>query len=412
MTVTHKIRPQQRQLMAQYVGSLSFATHPPQIYTPEIEPLREMVMTLPWCGDLSQWDVYVILINTTFAFLEDFSDVERLKPAALEADHAKLLTDRLCGAFEELPLTYVLHISMPNLSRYGGFAHEITADISIDSITEVSHASKSVNKLAVALLAREKEQIVSSVLKIKCRGFASSNIDSPAVAQAFAIAKQCVFLFQESGAMIAEYKTDATSQCWIVQEGSTEKVAIEMPLPLSRLFGRLDFNVSNMVFWDTASGRSLLGSARPPRNDEEAIVCMDELFRLTSKFFSSTDHTDSDRIVSAIEWYEDSVLNQDQTIAFISACIGLESILGDRDFMTDMTPRLADRFAFLLGKDRDDRKTLSSQFKKIFNTRGELVHARKTRLTSRRQEELNQARRMLKDCIWKELQPIFKATVT
>ena len=93
---------------------------------------------------------------------------------------------------------------------------------------------------------------------------------------------------------------------------------------------------------------------------------------------------------------------EDQTIAYLAACIGLESIFGEKD-MSEMSKRLEDRYAFLLGNDREDRKKLAQEYREVLRIRGQLVHARVKKLPPRDYKALETAREMLRKTIAHEL---------
>jgi hypothetical protein len=68
-----------------------------------------------------------------------------------------------------------------------------------------------------------------------------------------------------------------------------------------------------------------------------------------------------------------------------------------------MTVRLAERYSYLLGHSVADRIQLREDFRKIFLKRGELVHARKTRLSLRDDWVVAKAQEMLQRLIRQEL---------
>ena len=67
------------------------------------------------------------------------------------------------------------------------------------------------------------------------------------------------------------------------------------------------------------------------------------------------------------------------------------------------TARLAERYSYLMGDSVPDRIRLREDFRKIFLKRGELVHARKTRLSLRDNWIVPKAQEMLQRLIRKEL---------
>ena len=107
-------------------------------------------------------------------------------------------------------------------------------------------------------------------------------------------------------------------------------------------------------------------------------------------------------IQAAIEWYQDSLFINDQTIAYLSACIGLEAIFGESD-MNEMSRRVEDRYAFLLGKNSEDRKKLAEEYREILKIRGKIVHAREKKLNNYQSSSLYKVQEMLRKSIMHEL---------
>ncbi|ANN66100.1 hypothetical protein BAU06_07190 [Bordetella bronchialis] len=114
-----------------------------------------------------------------------------------------------------------------------------------------------------------------------------------------------------------------------------------------------------------------------------------------------------------MEWYFDSITVDNQTLAYLAACIGLEALLGygaeTPDRMEAMSVRLGDRYGFLMGQDRTDREKLAAEYRDVLAVRGHLVHARKPRLTQNELDNLRKAQEMLGNVIWKEVSTLLKS---
>lgn len=83
---------------------------------------------------------------------------------------------------------------------------------------------------------------------------------------------------------------------------------------------------------------------------------------VVDKVFTALKKPQNARIATAVEWYIDSLLVTNQTVALLEVCIGLEAILGDEEDMTEMTRRLCDRLAYTLGKSPEERKSLHAKY--------------------------------------------------
>lgn len=107
---------------------------------------------------------------------------------------------------------------------------------------------------------------------------------------------------------------------------------------------------------------------------------------------------------SAIDWLMESHIAHNDTMSFLCACIGLEAILGDsNEQMSELSKRLADRYAFLLGRGPEARRKHRSDYEELLNLRGKLVHAKRVRLEQADGAFLVKARHMLLTLIRHEL---------
>ncbi|RAN44242.1 hypothetical protein RB25_20520 [Herbaspirillum rubrisubalbicans] len=92
------------------------------------------------------------------------------------------------------------------------------------------------------------------------------------------------------------------------------------------------------------------------------------------------------------------------TLAFVAGCIGLEALLSDpKENISQMTARLADRFAFQIGKNRAERQALIEKFTRVFDVRGKLVHAKQRALDSSAKEALDLLHDLLDKLLLHEL---------
>ena len=98
----------------------------------------------------------------------------------------------------------------------------------------------------------------------------------------------------------------------------------------------------------------------------------------------------------------DSHANDNDTLAFIQACIGIEAVIGD-DTKDNITATLADRCAYLLGDSISARKKIREKFEKLYDIRSKVVHGRKACLDDEQRHFLDYAQIMLKRVIGKEI---------
>lgn len=112
---------------------------------------------------------------------------------------------------------------------------------------------------------------------------------------------------------------------------------------------------------------------------------------------------DSVPIRSAIEWAYEASTTDNDTIAFIQVCIGLEAILGDDTSTESISATLADRCAYLLGNDIQGRKTIRENFRELYKRRSKIAHGRTIRLKPDESGYLNWGKNVLNYLILKEM---------
>ncbi|KLN57636.1 HEPN domain-containing protein [Variovorax paradoxus] len=84
----------------------------------------------------------------------------------------------------------------------------------------------------------------------------------------------------------------------------------------------------------------------------------------------------SDQLVLAGRWLCDSHANHDKGMSFMQAAIVIEVLLGTPDGKEEvgLTTLLANRCAYLVAKNTDERDQLLKSFPKIYETRSKIVH--------------------------------------
>lgn len=108
-------------------------------------------------------------------------------------------------------------------------------------------------------------------------------------------------------------------------------------------------------------------------------------------------------IRSAIEWAYEASTTDNDTIAFIQVCIGLEAILGDDIGNETISAILADRCAYLLGDDMQGRRTIRENFREVYKRRSKLAHGRAIRLQADEWGYFKWAKNVLNYLIMKEM---------
>ena len=109
------------------------------------------------------------------------------------------------------------------------------------------------------------------------------------------------------------------------------------------------------------------------------------------------------RVKSAIDWLIQSEINEDETMSFIQICMGLESIFGDNDSDGGLTNSLADRCAYLIGRNITERKEIKDEFKRMYKVRSKIIHGVKSHLTQNEEDIKYRAFHYLKKSISREI---------
>jgi hypothetical protein len=152
--------------------------------------------------------------------------------------------------------------------------------------------------------------------------------------------------------------------------------------------------------------------SKPPRlakSPKEVLDSLEEKVGPIRQFFARAQTEEGKSIGAAMEWYLDAEAGENETLAYLSCCIGLEAILGDHSASGGDNvsgDRLADRYAFLLGKKHETRRELRREYKQVLDARGDLVHGRAARIPEKHKHKLRSVRQMLWQVLWHEFRSL------
>ncbi len=119
-----------------------------------------------------------------------------------------------------------------------------------------------------------------------------------------------------------------------------------------------------------------------------------------------SNHEDCARIKAAIEWSFDSLTAENETMAFLKVCIGLEALLGENEAGPSLTEALSDRCAYLIATSIKSRKNIKERFKELYKIRSKIVHGAINHLDRENLIQLEFAKHFLRSAIRKEMQYI------
>jgi hypothetical protein len=401
-----KLSEKHTNIIHKFVSSFSFDKWFPSASNEEFEALTLLFDSLHGKFiNKSNARHILILELASFRFENRKSQGAITENANLERD----LLSRLVACIESFPRSYFFSLELPRFPDLGDFDIEISDNIKIKSDSKTIGVAKSETQALVnALEIHQGTCKRSAYLQFRMTGYGNGSAESPVLAECISLAKQCAFILTMHKTFIRsfdEFKAKASLET--VTPNCTEEATI--PDSLSRCFGSLLVNEEKLSIPDNSRIGTILNPAmRIAATNSEKIQALPDVLGCLSKYFSYVDHADFQSISAAIEWYQDSTFSDNQTLAFLSACIGLEALLGDESHMDNMTNRLADRYSFLMGSGRERREKLRKDYKDVLSERGKLVHARKARLSSQTSELLEVAQRMLLNVIWHELHQMYK----
>jgi len=245
-------------------------------------------------------------------------------------------------------------------------------------------------------------------LTVDTEGVLSLGPDSMGNSLAITAAKQCLYFFES---LCHPHPLPAASNSVAYVMGDGDCVLLRLPEFLLRYMQTLVPDWQKLRYYEPG-GTLLGGRMRPPENEGERLEALPVSLHAAKGFFEQCNNPDYPAIAAAMEWYVDSKTAENQTFSYLAACIGVEAILGEdgAERMETMTARLSDRYGFLLGVGRQDRKRLAEEYYSVLKLRGTLVHARRKRLTQQEQGLLHKAQALLRALIDKEVRTLTGTT--
>ncbi len=375
------------------------------------EALEKSVATIHGCY-LSQRDANTALIYELVDCFDSFnfdSDGSRISPPP-EADMRKQVFERLRHLIESLPWSFEVKFPLPGFNQFGQYELKISDAITLRyGLVEWEGGEAGFNRLFLTAMGKGQH----SQLCIKVRGYADADPGGNAVSQAISLAKQFLYFLGSFSSSSSPYGNVQLEETYAVHAAG--RVTIRLPDTLTRYLCGLAPKDEVLQIWTNANGEAQL-FPRAANSPEERVPTLDSKLEIARRFFSQNGHPDYQAVGAAIEWYIDSITADNQTFAYIAACIGLEALLGlgiedPTEKMEAMSSRLSDRYGFLLGVGRADRERLSQQFREMLKLRGKLVHARSNRLNAAETSKLQGVQEMLARVIGREIVTIVRPSV-
>lgn len=405
-----KLKGKHLQAVHDYVGAIVWYTDFPVVVGPKREELLKLVTSLH-PSVLTDEDVQSFLTSEAIRLLREVGSAGSMSDPSNQAKFVQAFVGRLQERIEGLPDKYRVRISLPSFPKLERASLRITDEVRLvvanGPVGRNSDESAKLSALARAIT--DMHQPLQTFLEFDAIGFIDG-ADSSAAGRFLATAKQCAFLFSATGAGKFDWSESMALATYDPSPYGGTNARFELPHGVSRCFGRLKANEADWTVYRGKPGAvsSLLGSGRPPEDDAERLEALQSSLYPIGRFLACRDHPEFTSIAAAMEWHQDSTWADNQTFAYLAACIGLEAVMGGDGHMENMSRRLADRYAFLVGRGRRERDELVKQYEAVLNLRGRLVHAKTARLAAKDEALLRQAQSMLLRVIWREMHEMYR----
>ena len=314
-----------------------------------------------------------------------------------------------------LPRPYDVWVDLPAMPRWGPGEIALTGSMTLVH-AEIPPSQQAAGGGLDALLGIPSGEVR---LRIRVSGYGAPRMDTTAMADAVAQIKQFFQLFRRleiyfeaSTALGGLFTARRELSCEVIDlEFPAEKMRVQLPEGVARFVSTLSVDNAKLQAYDNSKASTLLGGTL-----REAVTREERVQAFTGKTAWITElldcphnWVDAPRIRTALEWAFDSAQNDNQTLSFLQACIGLEALLGDDDKTEPLTARLADRCAYLLGKTQHNREEIRRKFKDMYEVRSKLVHGRRPRLNIHERAQLSFAQATLGDVITDEGNRLLRA---
>lgn len=349
-------------------------------------------------------------IDTLFSLIDVLSDTVTIDGDLLnkfryrlKSDSAEDLAKSYLGFIKSLPLKYEifipLKISFPEGIDAIGISDSMSFVKSDSSAFPFSHF-KDYRSATTILGLVDTDAAGAAFLKITELGYINHLDGGVVFEKTLSILKKIIYLSVVYGCFSFKKTTLEKVKNWSAYAVSTAELKVKR-IEISRRINEVlnSFTASDSLF---LSKDSLASTFSP----EEAFR---EKFIYIMAFLDNIDDKNLNHICTSLEWAFESEISDNEDFKFVQICIALEAVLGElgKDELP-LSQTLADRCAYLLGKNPNDRKFIKAQFLKIYKQRSNLVHGKNHKLDDGDKELLSTARTFLHSLLKKEIELILQ----
>jgi hypothetical protein len=356
---------------------------------------------------LERWDVYSIFYDLVSEAItahrtEDTPNLEGNLWDILGEEKGLELTENIKNYFFSIPRTFDIYIPLPRLSDSPPTNIQLSDNIYITSFKDPNEIPGGYQEGLLGLFGAKLE-LNKPYLRQRITGYCGNRLENSSNKKAInnfkillqqGLTRDIFKANQESLAKLGllgglkHHQIPKAHVTHIDQQRTPLKlVQLELPLDFCQWLNNLTFN-----FEDEPLNHII--------DNPEKILPV--IFRKPIDLIEC-QKDESRRILSAIQWCLDSYIVENQTLAFLQVCIGLEALFGDDTYNGGLTEMLADRCAYLVSNDIKGRKSIKKDFKELYDARSKIVHGNATELDSNDKWHLNWGRRILEYAIMKEI---------
>lgn len=362
-----------------------------------------------WMRDI---DLYRLLYEHISEYLSERNEKIRDLSGKLKDIIGEKGSENLCDIIisylESIPRDYFVFFELPSTNGIGIKEINLTDTISFVEVVD-EHDFPEVSIPPMSLLGGNYTLRKGMLyIRIRVDGYADGTLECSAIKKAYSKFKQIFLLAILSGVIRTKCGlllgiTVPQNYVINITEPYTEKYVFTLPKIVADHISKMEINEDILkpteleVLFETFENKET-----PTLVDKVKIL--KKRLQYPIKLLKTSDNDEStEPIKTAIEWAFDSLTNDNDTFAFIQVCIGLESILGDKDSQENITKTLADRCAYLLGNSISKRKDIREKFRGLYDVRSKLVHGRKASLDDEQRGLLKFAKNTLDQIILKEI---------
>jgi hypothetical protein len=358
-----------------------------------------------------------------FEFYQLLSDILRRYELQSPEDESISLSKALGNKFEaysaevwdfllSLPRAYLVKVDLPAMPQWGPGTISLTNRMTL--VEDAPPAEKpgdgktNLAMVAAALVGSSREPPSRVRLEVRSSGYGNRRLETTAVQDAISHIKQFSELFRNSSlfkqttpGLLELLGGPKPLRFKIVDLARPDEIMeADVPDRLARFLASMSIHEAKLLTHESGKGFSLLGGGmrEATTREERAEAFVGAISDIRELMDCPPDWPDIHNIKTALEWSFDSRENDNQTLSFIQACIGLEALLGEAtDKEEPLTATLADRCAYLLGQNHGDRTRIRGRFKEMYRVRSKLVHGRSPKLDIYDVEQLSFAQTTLEE---------------